>query len=109
MKQPDEDVLDSSPNNPVQDIDLQQSLNELINAARAFGSPKIDEEHMDRYGIRAHHPRSPEADVYRLLRTQVLHLMKKSGARTLAITSPRYGDGKSTVAINLGISIALDV
>jgi Mrp family chromosome partitioning ATPase len=42
------------------------------------------------------------------LRTQTLQAMEKGGFRTLAITSPNYGDGKTTIAINLAISIALD-
>ncbi len=49
-----------------------------------------------------------EADVYRQLRTKVLRIMNDSGFKTLAITSPRYGDGKTTAVTNLGISIALD-
>jgi capsular exopolysaccharide synthesis family protein len=35
--------------------------------------------------------------------------MNKSGFRTLAITSPNYGDGKTTIALNLATSIALDL
>ena len=81
----------------------------MLYAPRPFDPEAVDETQMDNNRIRAHHSRSPEADVYRLLRTQVLQIMKKSNFRTLAITSPRYGDGKTTVAINLGISIALDL
>ncbi|MDR3450292.1 MAG: CpsD/CapB family tyrosine-protein kinase [Alphaproteobacteria bacterium] len=68
-----------------------------------------DEAQMERNRVVAHHTRSPEADIYRQLRTQVLHIMNKEGWRSLAITSPNYGDGKTTVALNLGISIALDL
>ncbi len=70
---------------------------------------QIDERHMERHRIFAHHVRNPDADIYRILRTQVLHIMSAGGFRTLAITSPHYGDGKTTVAINLGISIALNL
>ncbi len=68
----------------------------------------IDEALMETHRIIAHRTRCPEADVYRQLRTKILKIMNDSGYKTLAITSPRYGDGKTTVAINLGISIALD-
>lgn len=51
----------------------------------------------------------PIADVYRLLRAQVLQRMKKLNMTTLAVTSARVGDGASTTAANLAISIALDV
>jgi protein-tyrosine kinase len=72
-------------------------------------SSQIDEDWLEHNRIVAHRTRSPQADIYRLLRTQVLSIMNKSGLRTLAVTSPHYGDGKTTVAINLGISIALDL
>ena len=52
---------------------------------------------------------STQADIFRFLRTQILQKMKKEGYRTLAISSPRYGDGKSTIACNLAVSIAQDL
>ncbi len=59
--------------------------------------------------IVAHRTRSPEADAFRILRSQVLQTMTKAGFKTLAITSPNYGDGKTTIALNLAISIAQDL
>ena len=73
------------------------------------GNMSIDEAEMERNRIIAYHTRSVDADVYRQLRTQILQIMGKSGFKTLAITSPHYGDGKTTVALNLGISIAQDI
>jgi len=52
---------------------------------------------------------NPAADVYRLLRAQVLQRMKKLHVSTLAITSATAGEGTTTTATNLAISIALDV
>lgn len=46
---------------------------------------------------------------YRLLRTQVLRAMQKNGWNVLGITSPGMGEGKTLTAINLAISLALDV
>lgn len=69
----------------------------------------ISEEQLERNRIIAYRTRSPEADRFRILRTQVLQAMNKSGAKTLAITSPNYGDGKTTIALNLTVSIALDL
>jgi len=77
--------------------------------ASIFKSDLIDETQMDANRIVAHKTRCPEADTYRLLRAKVLQIMNASGCRTLGITSPNYGDGKTTVALNLGISIALDL
>jgi Mrp family chromosome partitioning ATPase len=53
--------------------------------------------------------RNPHADVYRLLRAQVLQRMKKQNMTTIAVTGARKGDGATTTAANLAISIALDV
>ncbi len=71
-------------------------------------SPQM-EENLEANRIVAHRTRSPEADVFRLLRTQILQTMSKNGLKTLAITSPNYGDGKTTIALNLAISIAQDL
>jgi capsular exopolysaccharide synthesis family protein len=67
------------------------------------------EEQLEHYRIIARHTRSPQADVFRMLRTKILHIMTQSNYRTLAITSPNYGDGKTTIALNLALSLALDV
>lgn len=53
--------------------------------------------------------RNPVADVYRLLRAQVLQRMKKLDISTIAVTGASHGDGATTTAANLAISIALDV
>jgi capsular exopolysaccharide synthesis family protein len=49
------------------------------------------------------------ADAFRLLRTQLLVELRKNRWQTLAVTSPNKGAGKSTVALNLAISFALEV
>lgn len=49
------------------------------------------------------------ADAYKILRTRVLHNMKVNGWNSLAITSPLDGAGKSLTALNLAISISLEV
>lgn len=50
----------------------------------------------------------PVGPAYKMLRTQVLQRLEQLGANTLAIVSPRSGDGKTTTAINLAISLACD-
>jgi hypothetical protein len=49
------------------------------------------------------------ADAFRMLRTQILMQMRENGWQTLAVTSPNKGAGKSTIALNLAISFAMEV
>jgi capsular exopolysaccharide synthesis family protein len=49
------------------------------------------------------------ADAYKVLRTHVLQRMRTNGWKTLAVTSPMDGNGKTLTAINLAISLAQDV
>lgn len=51
----------------------------------------------------------PLADVYRILRTQVLRRLSAEGLTTLAVCSPAVGEGKTLTAVNLAICLAMDV
>jgi capsular exopolysaccharide synthesis family protein len=51
-------------------------------------------------------PSSPGADRFRLLRMRLRGLWKAKKIRTLLITSPLPGDGKSTIALNLATALA---
>lgn len=52
---------------------------------------------------------SHESEVFQLLRTKVLSKMRENGWRTLAITSPTDGQGKSTVTANIAIAASREV
>jgi capsular exopolysaccharide synthesis family protein len=52
---------------------------------------------------------NPQSAVFRMLRTQVLQKMRNEKFRSLAITSPTAGEGKSLVASNLAIAIAMEL
>lgn len=69
----------------------------------------LDPAVLEAHHIIAHRTRSHHADQFRILRTQVLQLMTTGGMKTLGITSPNYGDGKTTTSLNLALSIALDL
>lgn len=49
---------------------------------------------------------SPTAEAYRTIRTAVLFSTPKDKARTIVVTSPAPGDGKTTLASNLAIATA---
>jgi capsular exopolysaccharide synthesis family protein len=56
-------------------------------------------------GIKGH----PQSDLFRVLRTKVLQRIRNEGINTVAVTSPTKGCGKSMVAANLAVSLALEV
>jgi capsular exopolysaccharide synthesis family protein len=69
----------------------------------------ISEEVLERNRIVAALKDHPYRDLFRVLRTKILHRMKKQGINSLAITSPAKGSGKSTIAANLAVSIAMEM
>lgn len=54
-------------------------------------------------------PDSAFADSYKLLRTQVLQRLNENDWNVLAVTSPGEDEGKTLTAINLAISLAMEV
>jgi Mrp family chromosome partitioning ATPase len=60
----------------------------------------------------AHHvtggqERTPLAESFKRIRTQVLQRLREGGRSTLGIASPRTGEGKTTVALNLAVHTAV--
>ena len=51
-------------------------------------------------------PGSPQAEAIRILRTNIRFLAVEPPLRRLLITSPEQGEGKTTVAANLAVSLA---
>lgn len=54
-------------------------------------------------------PHSDFADAYKILRTQVLQRLSENKWNVLAVTSPGEDEGKTLTAINLAISLAMEV
>lgn len=54
-------------------------------------------------------PGHEHKDAYRMLRTRVLQAMRENRWTSLAITGPASGCGKTLTAINLAISLAMEV
>ncbi|HMO15727.1 MAG TPA: polysaccharide biosynthesis tyrosine autokinase [Pirellulaceae bacterium] len=56
--------------------------------------------------ITAHQPNSTGSESFRAIRTALFFEAASNGIKSIMITSPSPGDGKTTVACNLAISIA---
>ena len=67
---------------------------------------ELDRGYLETQRIIAHNVLDPRVRAYDMLRTQVLQLMDQQQWRSLAITSPTPGCGKSVTAINLAMSTA---
>jgi protein-tyrosine kinase len=65
-------------------------------------------EHWERNRLVGGDRNNRVADLFRILRTKVLQPMREHGWRTLGVVGPTAGVGKSTIAANLAMSIALD-
>jgi capsular exopolysaccharide synthesis family protein len=50
--------------------------------------------------------RSPSAEAYRVLRTNLLSVASAVGAKSIAVTSAHAGEGKSATVANLGVVLA---
>jgi capsular exopolysaccharide synthesis family protein len=53
--------------------------------------------------------RDLEADIFRLLRTKVLKQLRANNWNSFGITAPTQGAGKTMVAVNLAIAMAMNV
>jgi Mrp family chromosome partitioning ATPase len=69
----------------------------------------VGEKTLEQHRIVSRSTRSPNADLFRILRTKIARQLSEANLTTLAVTSPNYGDGKTLVAVNLALSLALDV
>lgn len=66
----------------------------------------LDHSLMNRNRIVGINKDSTHSVVFDILRTKILRKMDENGWRTLAITSPTPGSGKTVVALNLAMSIS---
>lgn len=67
---------------------------------------ELQPQHLEKNRIIAYQKDDPRGGYFDILRTKVLRIMDDNGWRTVAVTSPTGGAGKSVVAINLAMAIA---
>lgn len=71
-------------------------------------APQQTHGQIDPHLVAAHAPQSIAAEQYRLLRTRVTRAENGRPCRTIIVTSPSKGDGKSLTAANLALTMAQD-
>lgn len=67
---------------------------------------KVDESVLRQNRVLTPDQSDSTASAYKVLRTQVLQRLRTNQWNTIAVTSPRPGEGKTVTAINLAISLA---
>jgi len=72
----------------------------------AAPEPHAVQSHLDHRLVAAFSPQSLAAEQYRSLRTRVKSAERGRSIRTIVITSPNKGDGKSLTAANLALTMA---
>src|SRR3989338_6229565 len=73
------------------------NLADIVSAGNVTVDPHI---------VSATDPKSPIAEQYRILRTNLQTLRMRPGAKTIVVTSAIHGEGKSVTAINLALTLA---
>ena len=91
-------LLEDPLKSPIDNISYQQTR--VVETSRF---------HLEKNRIIAGMYGNPQSTVFRMLRTQVLQKMRANNWQTIAITSPTAGEGKSLVASNLAIAIAMEL
>jgi Mrp family chromosome partitioning ATPase len=90
-----------------QSFNPQRSVQEKIRLNAAWGAIQpidLDLAHLEKHRIVGHLAGS-ESLAFDMLRTRLLQQMRDQGWRRVAITSPTAQCGKSTVALNLALSL----
>jgi non-specific protein-tyrosine kinase len=82
--------------------DIRQAMG--LTALGVIGRLSPDIEHNGLVTLA--HPRSPISEAYRVLRTNIQFSTLDKPVKTLLVTSPNPGEGKSTTAANLGVVFA---
>ncbi|HEY4216049.1 MAG TPA: polysaccharide biosynthesis tyrosine autokinase [Gemmatimonadaceae bacterium] len=75
-------------------------------ARNRVGNGSAAKAPLERHLITSLKPRDPVSEAFRSLRTSITFIRPDHPVKTLVLTSPLPGDGKSTIAANLAISLA---
>lgn len=59
--------------------------------------------------VMAAYDKGPFVDAFKILRTQVMRRLRENSWNVVGVTSPGYGEGKTLIAVNLAVSLAMEV
>lgn len=82
----------------------EEKIVPLVNATKNMNGSKLSATL-----IAYHSPQSIEAELFKVLRTNILFPAQGKVPKTILVTSPMPGDGKSLISANLAIAIAQGV
>ncbi|MBI2153169.1 MAG: SPOR domain-containing protein [Candidatus Rokubacteria bacterium] len=86
-------------------IDTREIVDRLIERRPALAS--LDAETLSRHALLVSHfdPKSPVAEAFRSLRTRIQFATMERPAKVFLLTSPTLQEGKTTVIVNLAITL----
>src|SRR5918996_2891334 len=87
-------------------IDPRETMQRLIERRPALA--QIDPDALQSHALLITHfdPKSPVAEAYRTLRTNVQFARLERGGKVLVVTSPTLQEGKTTTIVNLALTMA---
>jgi polysaccharide biosynthesis transport protein len=87
-------------------IDARETMQRLV--ARRPALAQIDPDALHSHALLITHfdPKSPVAEAYRTLRTNIQFARLERGGKVLVVTSPTLQEGKTTTIVNLALTMA---
>lgn len=67
---------------------------------------ELDSKVLEKNRVTVHDRQDVKSTIFDILRTKVLSKMQEKGWKTIAVTSPTQGCGKTVISVNLAISMA---
>lgn len=96
------DNIESKPKPPINDIEKKEIIYTTTQQYH------LDPEKLKQRRVVALQKYSPEASIFKMLRTKVLQKLRDNNWNSFAITAPTQGAGKSMISVNLSIAMAME-
>lgn len=87
-------------------IKTPEDVSKSIHITTVGSLPRISGDQASERIITARHPRSPTAEAFRVVRTNLQFSSLDHPLKSLVVTSPNPAEGKSTIVVNLAVVMA---